>query len=84
MVQDNEHLFHSLDRALEVLNRHINLVRQVSPCLLNVINFINVQRAGVWTKLLPDFLVDLDPRPRLEIFHGAAEGVRVRGGGAIV
>ena len=80
MVQNNEHLFNSLDGALEILNRHINLVRQVRPCLFNVINFINVQRAGVGAKLLPNFLVDLHPRLRLEILHGAAEGIRVRGG----
>ena len=84
MVQNNEHLFDHLNGALQVFDWHIDLGRQFGPCLLNILHFIDVERARVRSKLLPDLLIDLDARLGLEVLHSVAECVGVRSCRAIV
>ena len=62
MVQNNEHLLDDLNGVLQLLYRYINLLGDLSPGLLNVVDLINVERARVRSKLHPDFLVDFDAR----------------------
>ena len=62
MVQNNEHLLDDLNGVLQLLYRYIDLLRDLSPGLLNVVDLINVERARVRSKLHPDFLVDFDAR----------------------
>ena len=75
MVQHDEHLFNGLDRCFKVIYGHINLIGQICPSLLDIIDFVDVQGARVWAKLLPNFLIDLHSSLRLEVFHGATERV---------
>ena len=59
------------------MNRHVNLLGKLGPGIINIINLVDVQSAGVWTKLTPNFLVDLDSCARLKELHSVPEGVRV-------
>ena len=84
MVKDDEHLLDNLNRALQILHRHINLLSEIGPGLVNVINFVDIKSAGVWSELRPDLLIDFNASARLEILHRVTESVRIGGCGSIV
>ena len=84
MIQDNEHLLDCLNGALQVLHRHVNLRGKLGPRLIDIVDFVNVQSARIWSKLLPNFLIDLHTRTALEVFHCASESVRIGCGRTIV
>ena len=58
MVKNNVKLFNWLDSFFNFINWVSNLIWNLFPGSVNIINFINIQSAREWTELGPDFLVD--------------------------
>ena len=58
MVKNNVKLFNWLDGFFNLINWVSNLIWNLFPGSINIINFINIQSAREWTELGPDILVD--------------------------
>lgn len=79
VVQHNIDIFHGLDGFLDFVNGSFHLFGEVFPRLLNVIDFIDVERARVGPILVPNALVWLQLEHRKQVSHSVSKSVAVAG-----